>query len=609
MKGINFSSLLRDKASKRFTLWLVINYSNYEFVPITLGQISRKNLFLIKQLRPYHFFILLWLILNLIQAAFTQLTSDEGYYWLYARTLEWGYYDHPPMVALMIKAGALLFRGELGIRLVNVLFSTGAIYLLIKILPYNLRNSPKVYILLLSCPLISYLALIVFPDGPLLFFTMLFLFIYKRFIKVQNWQLAFFLGVSMALMFYSKYHGLLVVFFMVLANLKLLKSPYFYLSVIIALLLFIPHLIWQYQHHFITLGYHLSGRTDQLSLHHVLEYISQQIPAIGPGLLFIPFVYKTKDIFERTLKYIIIGTFIFFLMSSFKTFVHFHWTSISLFPIVLLAAAYYDQGKHHKLFNWIIVPFAILILVLRIQLLFSILPINHANVDYYKGRDLWAEDVAKVAGDYPVVFPNNLREASLYSFYSKKLGLTQYGRPGKKTQYDLWNYEDSVQQKVVVFAALYPYPGGHKLMTRMGQTIFYKIIPSYQSYYNHVPIKVTFVQPLAGDSLIHCFVSIINERSYPLNFAKNSEGQPPVLIYSIEKSEQIIQSDTIRVLTVKDQLKPGESKNINFNISINKVPPGAYQILFGIRFGILPEAFNSDPLNLTIKMKRAKSEH
>ena len=369
------------------------------------------------------------------------------------------------------------------------------------------------------------------------------------------------------------------------------------------MLLFLPHIVWQYQNHFITLGYHLSARTDQLSFHHVLEYVSQQIPAIGPGLLFIPFVYKTKDIFQRTLKYIIIGTFIFFLLSSFKTFVHFHWTSIVLFPIMLLAAGYYDQRKHHKLFNWIIIPFAVLILVLRIQLLFSILPINHANVDYYKDRDLWAEDITNIGGNYPVLFPNNLREASLYSFYSKKLGLTQYGRPGKKTQYDLWNYEDSVQQKGVLFAAMYPYPGAHKLLTRMGETIYYKIIPSYQSYYNHIPMRVSVSQPLIGDSLIQGLVSITNERNYSINFTKNSDGQAPTVIYSIEKSEQIVQSDTIKVLTPKEQLKPGERKNMNFRISIKSIPPGEYQILFGIRYGILPEAFNSDPINLTIQKK------
>src|SRR5690242_17839290 len=67
------------------------------------------------KIRPFHFFIF-WLALNLVQAAFTELTSDEGYYWFYSRSLEWGYYDHPPFIALMVRIGYALFPNELGVR-------------------------------------------------------------------------------------------------------------------------------------------------------------------------------------------------------------------------------------------------------------------------------------------------------------------------------------------------------------------------------------------------------------------------------------------------------------------------------------------------------------
>ena len=43
------------------------------------------------------------LVLNLLQAHFTELIFDEAYYWHYAQNMAWGYFDHPPMVALMIK--------------------------------------------------------------------------------------------------------------------------------------------------------------------------------------------------------------------------------------------------------------------------------------------------------------------------------------------------------------------------------------------------------------------------------------------------------------------------------------------------------------------------
>ena len=50
------------------------------------------------RIRPLHFAAFL-LLLNLVQVAFTELTSDEGYYWFYSRSLEWGYAEHPPLIA------------------------------------------------------------------------------------------------------------------------------------------------------------------------------------------------------------------------------------------------------------------------------------------------------------------------------------------------------------------------------------------------------------------------------------------------------------------------------------------------------------------------------
>ncbi len=60
--------------------------------------------------------------IRLIIAAYLPLTPDEAYYWTWSRALAPGYVDHPPMVALWIKAGTLLL-GEtpLGVRLLGPL--------------------------------------------------------------------------------------------------------------------------------------------------------------------------------------------------------------------------------------------------------------------------------------------------------------------------------------------------------------------------------------------------------------------------------------------------------------------------------------------------------
>jgi len=61
-------------------------------------------------------FILIFLLINLIQSVYTGLLDDEAYYWVWAKDLDFGYFDHPPLVAVWIKLSSLLFNGELGVR-------------------------------------------------------------------------------------------------------------------------------------------------------------------------------------------------------------------------------------------------------------------------------------------------------------------------------------------------------------------------------------------------------------------------------------------------------------------------------------------------------------
>ena len=48
--------------------------------------------------------ILALVALRLVAAAFTPITFDEAYYWMWSKHLAGGYYDHPPMVAVVIRA-------------------------------------------------------------------------------------------------------------------------------------------------------------------------------------------------------------------------------------------------------------------------------------------------------------------------------------------------------------------------------------------------------------------------------------------------------------------------------------------------------------------------
>src|SRR3978361_794232 len=80
--------------------------------------------------KPIWYFLLCWTILNALQAYKLEIHADEAYYWMYSRFLDWGYFDHPPMVAIFIRIGDSLMHNELGLRLMTVLSNSLAIYLL-----------------------------------------------------------------------------------------------------------------------------------------------------------------------------------------------------------------------------------------------------------------------------------------------------------------------------------------------------------------------------------------------------------------------------------------------------------------------------------------------
>jgi dolichol-phosphate mannosyltransferase len=56
-------------------------------------------------------------VLRLLYAGSVELMPEETYYWNYARHLDFGYLDHPPMVAWMIRLSTALFgQTEFGVR-------------------------------------------------------------------------------------------------------------------------------------------------------------------------------------------------------------------------------------------------------------------------------------------------------------------------------------------------------------------------------------------------------------------------------------------------------------------------------------------------------------
>ena len=118
------------------------------------------------------FTVLALVALRLVAATWTPLTFDEAYYWMWSKHLAFGYYDHPPGVALVIRLGTMIAGDtELGVRLVSILLAlpmSYAVYRAAAILFGGRRVAATATILLNVTLMAAVGTLIVTPDSPLL---------------------------------------------------------------------------------------------------------------------------------------------------------------------------------------------------------------------------------------------------------------------------------------------------------------------------------------------------------------------------------------------------------------------------------------------------------
>lgn len=402
--------------------------------------------------------IALWMLIDGVQAFFTELDPDEAYYWMYSRRLAWGYFDHPPAVALMIRAGYSLFSNELGVRLMTILLHGGAVYLiwLLAGRPTGKKEGLSLFLLLAAMPMFQLYGFITTPDPPLLFFTALFFWAYYLFLNKKHWGFTVFLGLSMVLMLYSKYHGVLVILCVLFSNLRLLKNPRFYLASFLGAALFVPHLWWQVEQDFPSLKYHLVGRNDPYALKHTLSYLVNQLVNFSP-LLF-PFwllalrARPRKNPLYRAMGFTVWGFWGFFLLATAKGHAEPQWTAVLTIPLAVLGLYYLKKNPHRQKLVHILCLISIGLLLGGRVLLMTDLGAR-ALPEFHKKE--WIEVLRERAGDRPVLFVDNYRDPSTYSFYTGDFS-TAINNPVsyRRNQFDIWSYEERYHRKDVLLFQL-----------------------------------------------------------------------------------------------------------------------------------------------------------
>ncbi|MCB2219059.1 MAG: glycosyltransferase family 39 protein [Bacteroidetes bacterium] len=535
---------------------------------------------------PRIFFFLVFL-LNVLQSVWMPITEDEAYYWMYAQNLDWGYFDHPPMVALMIWLGDLIFKGTLGVRIIsNIawLITSYAIWLLVEDQYKKEKNSLLYFFLIIvSMPLLNLYGFVTTPDTPLLLFSAIYLVLFKRYIKDDNLQNTIWLGVVASLVLYSKYHGVLVIGLSFLAYPKLLLKRRFYISLIIGIVCFIPHIIWQYQHGFISIKYHLLYRTEnELLLANILNYMLNVILVLNPFLfaIFIFNLIKNKATGDFPLHYhfLLWGGIVFFGLSAFRDHVEPHWIAFTVLPLIAMVhQVVLTESRFHKFFRIAAIISIAILMIARIALM---LP-NRFN-PLLEDESAYYHEIQQLAGGEQVAFINSYHGAAKFTFYTGEDAFSYNCMPYGKKQYDYWPYEKTYQGADVFLVGDWPSFYLDTLWMQDGSMLYYKHVKDFQVLSRVHADLVHMPEPIKSGVIQDFKLKIENPYDYPLHFDK---GELPLSIelfffHGRDYTHRIVESVDVEVI-------PAQSSKIITGTFKTELPSGHYKLGIALRPGDL----------------------
>lgn len=505
--------------------------------------------------KRFYLYLLLWMLVDLLQAVFTNMHGDEAYYALYGQFLDWGYYDHPPMVALLTYLSHFVGMGALSVRFCTVLLHGATIWLVWKTLARvntSVRDVNEFFIIAFSLFMFVLYGFITTPDGPLLFFTALFFYLYQQYLKNNSLLLAILAGVTMAAMLYSKYMAVLVIGFVLLSNIKLLKDWKIWLAGIIALALFMPHILWQFNHDFPSLKYHFLLRKDPFSWAYILEFLPNQLLVFNPVCLFLAFYFcwkerQNKDRFTRACVFTCVGFILFFWVMTVNGHAEPHWTIAISIPMLFLLFRNTRKELWQKRIMRIILPMSILVLLVRIGLCTPFVPDITGFGNYQPAMNA----IHKQSGHTPVVFYNSFQKPSLYRYYTGENGMALSSLYNRQTQYDILQLDKDLQGKEVMAVLEYLNTDYHQVEN---YDYYCRKFEHFQGT-NRIEVQVEN-QRVERDSVI-LEATISNPYAVPFDFC---HPELPVRIYAVylqgdqyhlEKCEDI----DIQVIPAGDKLK------------------------------------------------------
>ncbi|WP_454782601.1 glycosyltransferase family 39 protein [Legionella sp. WA2022007384] len=388
------------------------------------------------------------LVLRVLCIGSHNVFVEEAYYWNYSQHLDFGYLDHPPMVALLIKLATLIFgTNEFSIRIPALLCWGGAAFFSFKLTELIHRGSGLNAVLILSLmPFYFIQSTLTTPDQPVLLCWSAALYYFYRiflFDESKSWYKA---GVWLGLGMLSKYTIVLLGPSVLLYLITVPSARYWftrkepYLCVLIAALIFTPVIYWNFMHDWASFAFQSVRRfksVNRFSFHHFIGLIFLFLLPAGVMGLYLLLDKKSTNIVsievkaKRFLQIFTLFPLIFFGIYSLNHLIKLDWIGPGLIAIVpWLAILTSKNNTSYKL--WHIGAVFLLFCYICVMVMITLSPSQKASQLFFQKMISWenlteqfhdiAKNVSHVRNTDPILVPLDVYNiGSELAFYQAKL--------------------------------------------------------------------------------------------------------------------------------------------------------------------------------------------
>jgi 4-amino-4-deoxy-L-arabinose transferase-like glycosyltransferase len=296
-------------------------------------------------------------LVRALMSALLPLSFDEAYYWRWSQHLAAGYWDHPPLIAYIIRLGTLVFGdSEFGVRFVPLLLSFAATWAIWRAAAIALKSefAGAVAALLYNLTLmVGVQALVATPDAPSMAASAFFLLALVKVAVTDKGAWWIVAGIAGGFALLSKYTALFLgagalVWLIVAEDRRVwLGSFWPYLGAVIALMMFAPVLMWNAGHDWISFERQFGRVNDgSLTLRYLGEFLGAQIGLATPFIFFLGVLGIAGTVRSKQMRSsnaalfvaLMIPAVLYFLWHSLFARVQGNWPSF-VYPMFVICAA------------------------------------------------------------------------------------------------------------------------------------------------------------------------------------------------------------------------------------------------------------------------------